>query len=155
MCSLRPSFPSLPALECLHVGIESIEAPAPELLESTDPVVDRLESPGVEPVEALLSRLSHGHEPDLTQDAQVLGDTWLGDAERPRQFVHRALAPLEQREDAPTLRLGDGVEGVGGGCGSCHDRKICPYRNITRHRCGWAPTRMAGPAPFRQPVLIL
>ena len=68
--------------------------------------MDRLEPPGVEPVEALLPRLAHGHELDLAQYAQMLGDARLGDAERPRQLVHRALPPLEQGEDAPALRLG-------------------------------------------------
>src|SRR5688572_30258519 len=134
MCCRRPSSASFLALESLHVGIESIEALAPELLESTDPLVDRLEPPGVEPVEALLPRLAHGHEPDLAQYAQMLGDARLRDAERPRQFVHRSLPPLEQCEDAPALRLGDRVERVCCGRGSCHERKICPYRNITRGR---------------------
>src|SRR5678816_3399545 len=103
MCCHRPSSASFLALESLHVGIESIEALAPELLESADPVVDRLEPPGVEPVEALLPRPAHGHEPDLAQHAQMFGDAGLGHAERPGQLVHRALAPLEQCEDAPAL----------------------------------------------------
>src|SRR5688500_795052 len=131
MCRPRPSSASFLALEPLHVGIESIEALAPELLESTDPVVDRLEPPGVQLVESLLPRLAHGHEPDLAQYAQMLGDAGLGDAESPRQLVHRALPPLEPGEDAPALRLGDRVERVRRGCGSCHERKIFPYRNIT------------------------
>src|SRR5688500_14329477 len=132
MCRPRPSSASFLALEPLHVGIESIEALAPELLESTDPVVDRLEPSGVEPVEALLPRLAHGHELDLAQYPKLLGDAGLGDAERPRQLGHRALPPLEQGEDAPTLRLGDRVERVRGGGGSGHEEKICPYRNIAR-----------------------
>src|SRR5688572_14765333 len=126
MCCPRPSSASFLALESLYVGIESIEAPAPELLESTDPVVDRLEPAGVELVEALLPRLAHGHEPDLAQYAQVLGDAGLGDAECPRQLVHRALPPLEQCEDAPALRLGDRVERVRRGRGSCHEEKYMP-----------------------------
>src|SRR5687767_2454757 len=112
MCCPRPSPASFLALESLHVGIESIEALAPELLESTDPVVDRLEPPCVEPVETPLPGLAHGHEPDLAEYAQVLGDAGLRDAERPCQLVHRALPPLEQGEKAPALRLGDRVERV-------------------------------------------
>src|SRR5687768_838083 len=141
MCCPRPSSASFLALESLHVRIESIEALPPELLESTDPVVDRLEPPGLELVEALLPRLAHGHEPDLAQYAQMLGDAGLGDAERPRQLVHRALPPLEQCEDAPALRLGDRVERVRRGRGSCHERKICPYRHMAM--AGRWPARFA------------
>src|SRR5437667_2249299 len=99
-------------LELLHVLVEAIEALVPELLEADDPIVDRLEAPGVEPVEALLAGLSHAHQSHLAQHPQVLRRARLGDAERSRQLVDRALAALEQSEDPPALRLGDRIEHI-------------------------------------------
>ena len=48
----------------------------------------------------------------------MLGDLWLGQAERFHHVVHRLLAADEQIEDLPPALFGDGVEGIGVEVGS-------------------------------------
>src|SRR5918999_393627 len=128
----------LPPLKLLHVPVEPGEAATPKLLEPAYPLVDWPEAPRVEAVEPLLSLSADPDEPYLTENAQVLGGARLGDAQRPRHVVDRAFTAFEQREDPTTLRLGDRIEHVGGGRGSCHARQHIPiWENVKpKHESG-------------------
>src|SRR5439155_8084575 len=48
------------------------------------------------------------------------------------KLIDRTLAPFEKDEDPPPLRLGNRVECIRGGGGSCHEPNICPYRHMSR-----------------------
>src|SRR3982074_658085 len=118
-------FVLLPLL-FLYEVVEPVEPLVPQLLESGDPVVDRFETRGVDAVEPLLPVLADMHEPYFAQDAQMLRGGWLRDAQRAGQLVDRPLAPLEEDEDPPPVRFGDGVERVGCGRGSRHAPEYMP-----------------------------
>jgi hypothetical protein len=76
--------------------------------------VDLAQSAGVQPVEALLAGLMNVDESDLSEDAEMFRSGWLLQPETVGDMPHRELAILEQREDRPALRLGDGIEHIGG-----------------------------------------
>jgi hypothetical protein len=54
--------------------------------------------------------------------------------QRPGDVGHRLFATAEEREDAPALRLGQGVPGVGGGGGSRHAKDVFRHRHAST-RC--------------------
>jgi len=56
---------------------------------------------------------AHADEPGVAQDAQVLRDRGLRDAERGEQLVHGALTVAGQLEDAPPRRIGERLVDVG------------------------------------------
>ena len=135
--------------------LDAVELLIPERLEGPDPVVNRLEAFGVQRVEPLLARATHGDKTDFPQDAQVLGDLRLGQAERRDHVVDRLLALGEQVENLPTSRFGDGVEGVRGRWRSCHARIIYPNGNISRAVPGFGPKAVKSGAVRRRPHLGL
>src|SRR6266513_1402392 len=108
-------------LKFLHVFVEPVEVLVPVLRESDDPLVQRLEAARVEAVEPLLPGLADPHETHFAKHAQVLRRARLRDPQRAGQLVDRTLAPFEQSEDPPALRLGDRVERIRGRSGSCHE----------------------------------
>src|SRR2546425_11394317 len=103
--SMRVAIGLLLLLEVFDVLVEAVERLVPEPLEPADPGVDRLEPPRVERVDTLLPRLAHAHQAHFAQHAEVLGGTRLRHAQRARPLLHRALPLLEEREDAPALRV--------------------------------------------------
>jgi hypothetical protein len=104
-------------LKFLHVLVEPVEVLIPVLLEADDPLVHRLKAACVEAVEPLPPGRADAHEAHRSKHAQVLRRPGLRDPEGARQLVDRTLAPFEQDEDPPTLRLGDRVERIR--CGGC------------------------------------
>ena len=98
------------------LGVERVELRRPERAEGVEPGVDVAERPGVDGVEAARALGPHRREPGLAQDAEVLGDRGLGDAEFGpddlRDRPGRALALGQQLEDAPADRVAEDVERV-------------------------------------------
>src|SRR6516162_8823573 len=62
-------------LACLFFSapLDSVELVAPEVLERFGPVIHGFQLLCIESVHALPATLVHGHDPDLAQDAEVLG----------------------------------------------------------------------------------
>src|SRR3954469_23870922 len=87
----------------------------PGPLVAAHPVVDGLERRAVDPVDPPATLVAHLDRPDRAQDAQVLRDLGLSEPERAGELADGALTAGEEVEDLPPARLGDGVEGVGGG----------------------------------------
>jgi hypothetical protein len=105
----------------LGAFFDSTDLVAPVSLVHFNPVVDGLEFAGVEPIETASASPTDGNQPDAAEDAEVLGDGRLREAEGVDQVSHGVFAAAgEQVDDPPAARFGDGVEDVGGrGC-SCH-----------------------------------
>jgi hypothetical protein len=61
----------------------------------------------------LAARDAHAHEPRVAQNAQVLRDRGLRDAERADQLGDRTLAVASELEDAPPRRIGQRLVQVG------------------------------------------
>src|SRR3954453_21299 len=88
----------------------------PERAEAVEPRVDVLERVGVHGVEAAGAVPAPGREPGLAQDAEVLEDRGLGDAELRADDAgdraRRLLAGGEQLEDPAADGIAEDVEGV-------------------------------------------
>jgi len=93
----------------------------PEAREGFGPVVHGLERLGVGAVEAMASIPANAHQAHPAQDAEVLGDRRLIEAYGHHDLAHLALVGGQKGQNLAAPRLGHGVEGIGGGCGSCHD----------------------------------
>src|SRR5947209_3119064 len=127
-----PLSPGGPAflIEVLHVGVQPVEALAPEPLEPTGPLVDRSQPTRVEPVEALLARSAIVYQPHLPEYPQVLGRPWLSHTQLSRDVSDRPLAAPQQHQDVPALRLGNRVEDVRRGRCPCHRRTSYSYTSM-------------------------
>src|SRR5713101_2803165 len=123
-------------LKFLHVLVEPVEVLVPVLLEPNDPLVHRLEPARVEAVQPLLSGLAYPHESHFAKHAQVLRSARLRDPQYACKLIDRTLTPLKKGENPPPLRLGNGVERIRRGGGSCQVPNICPYRHMSSSRQG-------------------
>src|SRR6266699_2457685 len=89
---------------------DSIEMVSPEALVHFDPIVHGFEFSGVESIQAASAAPAHRDEPDAAEDAQVLGDRRLREAEGLDQIFHGPFAAAgEQLDDPAAPGLGDGV----------------------------------------------
>lgn len=98
--------------EALEVGIQSVEAAVPELLEPTRPFVDGTQSPRVETIEALFAHLARRDESYFAQHTQMLRRLRLRHAETLGEIGNRSLAIAQQGQDLPTSRLGNRIERI-------------------------------------------
>src|SRR6185503_895359 len=97
----------------VEVALEGVEAVGPQPPVGREPRVDLGERRGAQHVEAPLRVLADLDEPALAQDAQVLGDAGLAQAEQRDELADRARALEQEVEDAPARRLGEHLEGRG------------------------------------------
>ncbi len=92
----------------------------------------RAERFGFAAVEHVAAVSANGYQADVFEDAEVLGDARLFEAERGDYVAHGALLQGQKREDSSAARFCDSVEGVGGGGSARHGMNIYPYRNMSR-----------------------
>ena len=98
----------------------------PEMFELAGPVVQRLDGVGVGLVEHLAAIAAHGmwkthlvaaitahaNETNFAENAEMLGDGRLLEAEASYDVAYGALVEGEIGEDVAAARFGDGVEGI-------------------------------------------
>jgi hypothetical protein len=97
------------------MAFEAIETLFPELPIRCEPLVERDQRFGPDPIEAALRVGSHVDEPGFAQDPEVLGDRGLGEPHVVHELVHGALAFPQPVEDPPATGLGEHFEdGVSG-----------------------------------------
>lgn len=96
------------------LGAERVEPLAPEGTERVEPAIDLPQGTGLHCVEAARSLCPNPGEPAFTQDAQVLGDSRLADAELVcddgHDLARRAFILKEELEDASADRIAEDVE---------------------------------------------
>jgi hypothetical protein len=129
--------------------LHAVKLVTPEALEGLGPLVHGLERLGVGAVEAMAAVSAHAHQAHTAQHAEVLRDRRLIEPDGYHNLAYVALVRGQKGEDLAAARLGDGVEWIGGGCGSRYDRNITYlYGNMSsgksRMRVGWANSRRAG-----------
>jgi hypothetical protein len=110
--------------------LDALQLMAPVALEGAGPLVEGTNRMGVGPVHAMTAVAADVDEADLAQDAEMLGDRGLIEADGGNDLTHLVLAHGKKREDLPPAGLGDGVEGVGSGGCSCHGETIHSYIGI-------------------------
>jgi hypothetical protein len=119
---------------CLGFGafLDSAELVAPKALEGFGPLMERTEGFGLGAIEHVAAVAADGDQADVFEDAEVLGDAGLFEAERVYDVAYGALLESQEGEDSAATRFCDSVESVGGGGGARHERNIYPYRNMSR-----------------------
>jgi len=111
--------------------LDSAEVMAPKALEGFGPLMKRAERFGFGAVEHVAAVSANGYQADVFENAEVLGDARLFEAERGDYVAHGALLQGQKREDSSAARFCDSVEGVGGGGSARHGMNIYPYRNMS------------------------
>lgn len=76
-----------------------------------EPLVDLAERTWVEAIQALLSIGAGDDHAGLSQDAQVLGDARLAQAQTGGEIAHGRLAVAQDVQDLAATRLGENGEG--------------------------------------------
>ena len=91
-----------------------------------------LSASGVGAVEAMAAVAAHADQAHPAQHAEVFRNRRLIDADGHYDFAHLALVPGQESEDLAATGLGDGVEGIGGGCGPAMiENNTFPYGNMS------------------------
>src|SRR5260370_30701332 len=106
----------------------------PVALEGSCPLVQRANGFGVGAVELVAAVAAHPNQSHVAQDAEVLGDGGLLEAEGCDDLLDGPLGPGEIAEDLAATGLGYCLEGVGGGACSCPDGTIHAYMGICQVR---------------------
>jgi hypothetical protein len=92
------------------VVFEAIEVRRPELAIRREPVVELFERFRPDAVQAALRVRARLDEPRISENAEMLGDGRLADAQAVDELADRPLAVAEQIEDRQTARLGKDLE---------------------------------------------
>jgi len=85
---------------------------------------------GVGAVENLTAIAASGDETNFAENAEVLGDGGLFEAEGGDDIADRAFLESKEGKDLAATRFGDRVEGVGGSGGARHRGRIHSYMGI-------------------------
>src|SRR4051812_5672113 len=105
-------------------SIEAIEAALPLIAERLQPLVHMFEwAADDEGPRTALRVAPLPYEASVFEHAEVLRDSGLSQAERPRELGHRRLSLREAREQRPTGGIGEGREHLvetGFGFVHCH-----------------------------------
>src|SRR5580704_4807698 len=109
---------------------DPVELMAPVALEGGSPLMQRTDGIRVGSVKHVAAVAADADEADVFEDAQVLGDGRLLDAQAVDDFVDGAFLKDEVVQDVAAARFGDRVEGIGGSGGARHEVNIFPYGNI-------------------------
>jgi hypothetical protein len=99
----------------LGAFLDSAEVTAPKALKGFRPLMKRAERFGFGAVEHVAAVSANGYQADVFENAEVLGDARLFEAERGDYVAHGALLQGQKREDSSAARFCNSVEGVGGG----------------------------------------
>src|SRR5262249_51521129 len=91
---------------CTELLLECVELPIPESAHARQPRIDRVESFGVERVEATLRVGAHANEVRLSQDLQMLRNGRRARVELAMNVARCPLTHREQLDDAKTRRIG-------------------------------------------------
>jgi hypothetical protein len=112
--------------------LDLVELVAPEAFKGGGPLVERADGVGVGFVEHVAAVAADAYQANVLENAEVLGDGRLFEAEAIDDFVYGALLKCEVIQDVAATGFGDGVEGIGGCGGARHGFNIFPYRNMSR-----------------------
>src|SRR5208282_4359635 len=97
------------------------------------PVVHGLERLSVGAVEAMAAVAADADQAHPAQDAEVFRDRRLIEADGHHDLANLVLVCGQKGQNLAAAGLGHGVEGIGGGSGSCHDRNnTFSYGNMSR-----------------------
>jgi hypothetical protein len=113
-----------------------VELMAPEAFEGLRPLVERTDGVGVGSVKHVAAVAADVHQANVFENAEVLGDRGLLEAQAIDDFVDGTFLKGEEVQDVAAAGFGDGVEGVGGCCGAWHGFNIFPYGNMSRGKFG-------------------
>jgi hypothetical protein len=113
----------------------------PETFEFAGPVVEGLDGVGVGLVEHLAPIAAHANQTNLAENAEMLGDGRLLQAEAGYDVAYGAFLESEVGEDIAAAGFGDGVEGVGGGGGTWHAKRIHAHMGICQEEFWRVRTR--------------
>ena len=104
----------------MEVRVESVQSLVPQSLVLIDPVVDRLQGEGIDPVEPLTSLGTGADQTHVFEHLEMLRHLRLGHGQLGDDVTDGLLAVGEDVEDVPTPRFGDGIERICCGGGSGH-----------------------------------
>src|ERR1700692_3923406 len=102
----------------------------PVALEGSCPLVKRAYGFGVGAVQLLAALTAHSDQPDIAEDAKVLGDGGLLEAAGCHDVSDGPLGSGEVGQNLPPAGLSDRVERIGGRACSCHDETLHAYMGI-------------------------
>jgi hypothetical protein len=88
-----------------EVVVEAVERRRPMAPIRLEPLVDLAERAGLEPVQALLPVRARDDHPGLPQDAEMLGDSRLADAEVRHQLANGGFPIPQNVEDLAAMWL--------------------------------------------------
>jgi hypothetical protein len=92
------------------VGFQSIEMGCPERAIGGEPVVERFQRSGTDPVETALGLGPDVDQAGVLEDAQVFRHRRLTQGEMVDQLTDRSLSVTEAIEDGPAARLTEDVQ---------------------------------------------
>src|SRR5271154_2648351 len=92
----------------------------PVTLEGSGPLVKRAYRFGIGSVQLLAAIAAHPNQPHVVQNAQVLGDGRLREAERCHNLSNGPLDSGKIAQDLPPAGLSNRVESIRSGARSCH-----------------------------------
>src|SRR5580658_3655547 len=98
-----------------------VELVAPEAFEARGPLVERADGFGVGSIKHVSAIAADVYQSNVLENAEVLGDGGLLDAQALDDLVDQAFLEDEVVQDVAAARLGDSVEGVGGCGGARHE----------------------------------
>jgi hypothetical protein len=92
-----------------------------------------LERLSIGAVEAMAAVAAHPDQAHAAKNAEVLRDRWLIEADGNYDLADVAFIRGQEGEDLAAAGLCDGVEGIGGGSGACHEQNnTYLYGNMSR-----------------------
>ena len=112
---------------------------APETLEGASPFVQRTNGVGVRAIEHAAAVAAHANQADVAEDAEMLGDGGLLEAEGAHDITDRTLLQSQEGQNVAAARLGDGVESVGSGGGTWHGERIHSHMGICQEESDGRP----------------
>jgi hypothetical protein len=122
-------------LNALGAFFNPVQLVLPVSFEGFSELMQRANGRGVGAVEAVAAIATHADEVDTAQDAEVLGDRRLVKADGRNNFAYLVLIVRQIQENLPASRLGNGVEGIGGGCSPGHEENnTCSYGNMSSEK---------------------
>jgi hypothetical protein len=100
------------------VVFELVEVRRPKLAIGRQPVVELYEWLGPNAIQAALRLRARLDQPRVFEDAEVLRDSWLTEADAVDEFADGSFPLAEQVEDLKPPRLGQDLE-----CSESHHRR--------------------------------
>ena len=122
----------------------------PEALEGSGPLVQRADAFRIGAIKHAPSLASYANQSDMPQNAKVLGNGWLRQAQVNDDVGHGALPEGQVAQDFAAAWFSDSVEGIGSRGGTRHERYITfLYGNMSSQN-----SRRAEITDSRQPLWI-